>query len=62
MNPNPSKQDRQVLGEDPGEFKVIPWVRTVRDAMYEETRQLSADDFAEYIRRRVATVRKSAKS
>jgi len=62
MHPKPSNQDQPVPHQDSMEFKVIPWVRAVRDAMYDETRHMSPTDFAEYIKRRAVIVRESSSS
>ena len=62
MNPKPTSQDQPVPHHDPTSFKVIPWVRALRDAMYEETQHMSPTDFAEYIKSRAAKVREALSS
>jgi hypothetical protein len=59
MNP---KQTKSVQPAEPLEFKAVPWVRAVRDAMYEQTRDMSAEQFAEYIASRVAEVRNQSRT
>lgn len=40
----------------PADFRAVDWVRTVRDAMYQETHGLSPADFMEYVARKAAAV------
>ena len=47
----------QTPDQTPGELRTVAWVRAVRDAMYEETRGMSADEFAAYVARKAAAVR-----
>ncbi len=54
MNP---KQTNAAPLQDSKDFKAVPWVRAIRDAMYEETKQMSPAQFAEYIAARAARTR-----
>lgn len=54
MNP---KKSNAASPPDPAEFKAVPWVRAIRDAMYEETKDMSPLQFAEYIAARAAKSR-----
>jgi hypothetical protein len=56
------KQTEPTPRQEPTEFKAVPWVRAVRDAMYEETRDMSAEQFTEYIASRIAEIRVRSKS
>jgi len=55
------KQTEPARGLVPSDFKAVPWVRAVRDAMYEETRDMSSAQFADCIAARVAKVRRESK-
>lgn len=39
------------------EIPAVAWVRAVRDAMYEETRGMTAAEFAAYVARKAVAVR-----
>jgi hypothetical protein len=56
------KQTEPTRRESPGDFRAVPWVRAVRDAMYEDTRDMSSEQFAEYIASRLARIRTVSKS
>lgn len=43
--------------QTPSELRAVAWVRAVRDAMYEETRGMSAAEFAAYVAQKAAAVR-----
>lgn len=45
------------MDQTPSELRAVEWVRAVRDAMYEETQGMGADDFAAYVARKAAAVR-----
>ena len=42
----------------PTELDAVAWVRSVRDAMYERTKEMSREDFAANVARVAATVAK----
>ena len=54
MNPKPSKSTPV---SDSADFKAVPWVRAIRDAMYEETKDMSPEELAEYIATQAAKSR-----
>ena len=54
MNPKPNSTASAPTAAD---FKAVPWVRAIRDAMYEETRHMSAAEFAAYIASHASKVR-----
>ncbi len=45
------------MDQTPSEIRAVAWVRTVRDAMYEETKEMDADEFAAYVARKAAAIR-----
>jgi len=45
------------MDQTPSEIRAIAWVRAVRDAMYEETKGMGAEEFAAYVARKAAAVR-----
>ena len=61
MEQNSSERPGTAAGaESPLELKTVEWVRAVRDAMYEETRALSAEEFAACVARKAAALRAPA--
>ena len=47
---------RQTSGRVPTTMDAVAWVRGVRDAMYEATRDMSRDAFAAHVARMAASV------
>lgn len=45
------------MDQTPSEIDAVAWVRAVRDAMYEETEGMGAEEFAAYVARKAAAVR-----
>lgn len=41
-------------------LKAVEWVRVVRDAQYEETKDMSTEEFLAYIARKASAVRAAA--
>jgi len=50
------KTDEQRVPVGEAELDCIAWVRNVRDAMYEATSDLPADEFISYVHRAAAAV------
>jgi hypothetical protein len=55
MNPKPNDA---TPSQDAKVFHVIPWVRSVRDSMYAETRDMTPAQFADYVSNRASVARR----
>lgn len=53
MEPKPSES---LSDSETVKLDAVAWVRGLRDAMYEETRGLSPEEFAAYVARKAAAV------